>query len=180
MKLLLKTLFIIAILTWIPGGVIGVSADNGELAKSLRKECKKAVKKFEKEGWTVSGVSRTIEQAMEAHYLAVQDAGASAQIIEGSGKAKSVNVAVKKAMNNAASQFSTMNASKVDVRTEMELSNESSSEAESQSSFSSSYVSSSKQKMKNFVPTAVFYRQSSDGTVEAKALYVVGGKEIAE
>ena len=155
------------------------TGDGDKLSKSLQKECKKAVKQLKREGWTVNGVSQSVEQAMEAHFLRLEAAGASSMVIEGNGKGKSVNIAVKRAMSNASSQLATMRESTVEGKTEVKVANEASSASETSThtSLDASYVSSTSQTLKKFTPTVVFYRKTGDDSYEARALYVVDEAE---
>jgi len=148
------------------------AADGDKLGKGLKKEYKRTVKQMKSEGWTVNGVSQSIEQVMETHFLRLQEVGTGALVIEGNGKAKTVTPAVKKAMVSAMSQYTTMRESAVSGRTEIQVTNESSDQDSSHTSFNASYVSSSKQTVRDFRPTVVLYRKLDDGTYEARALYV--------
>ena len=151
-----------------------VSAGGGDrLSSSFRKECKKSVKQLKKEGWTVNGVSQSLDNAMEAHYAVYEKAGKDAFVIEGHAQGKSLSVAVSKAMNDAARQYASMQESEIEGRTLIEMTNETSDEASTNTKMNASYVSSTRQKVKAFTPTVTLYRQQN-GNYEVKALYVVG------
>lgn len=159
---------------------ISTANTNGDkLGKSLQKECKKAVKTLKNEGWTVSGVSQSLEKAMENHFVILEQAGDNATVIEGRGKGNTVNVAVRRAMSNASSQYATMRGSEVEGRTEINVSNSSESEnsTDTHTSLNASYVSSTSQTVKKFVPTVVLYRKVKDDLTEARAFYVVANDE---
>lgn len=157
-------------------GAFGANAatlGDSKLGSSLRKECKKTVKQLKKEGWAVSGASQSLDDAMEAHFVAVEEAGLGALIIEGRSVGKTVNIAVRKAMTNASSQYVSMKASEVEGHTSVNITNEVGSEATTQTRMDAVYVSSSSESVKAFTPTVSLYRQLPDGTFEAKLLYVV-------
>lgn len=148
------------------------ASDGDKLGKGLKKEYKRTVKQLKSEGWIVHGVSQSIEQVMEQHFLRLEEVGTGALVIEGNGKAKNIMPAVKKAMVSAMSQYTTLRESAVEGRTEIQLSNQSSDRDSTHTSFNASYVSSSKQIVKDSRPTVVLYRKTNDGTYEARALYV--------
>lgn len=161
-------------------GVLAVNADtvdSDKLSKSLKKECKKAVKLLKRDGWMVHGISKSIEETMTAHFLQLEKAGVTSMVIEGNGKGTSVNMAVSRAMNNASSQLATMKGSTVEGQTDMNISNEASSEATTHTTLNASYSSTTRQKLKNFKPTAVFYRKTDGNSYEARALYIVENEE---
>lgn len=178
MDRLLKLLFIACLL--VSGAVKTNAADGDKLSKGSQKECKKAVKRLKSENWTVSGGTKSIDQVMTEHFLALEQAGAGAFVIEGNGKARSANRAMNKAMTNAKSQYATMKESTVEGRTEVKVSNENSEEAATHATLDASYVSSTKQKVKEFTPTVMLYRQLSDDLFEARALYIVGSSNNHE
>jgi hypothetical protein len=155
-------------------GTDAVTPDGHQLGSPLQKECKKAVKQLKKEGWIVSGASQSLETVMTAHYAAVEEVGAAALVIEGHGVAKSLNVAVRKAMSDATRQYASMRESDVESSTTISVTNEVSDEVSTQTKTDASYMSMSKQKVKAFTPTVTLYRERPDGSFEAKALYVVG------
>ena len=151
-----------------------VSATGGDrLGSAYRKECKKAVKQLKKEGWSVNGVSQSLDNAMEAHYAVYEKVGKDGFVIEGHAQGKSLSVAVSKAMNDATRQYASMQESEIEGRTMIEMTNELSDEASTNTKMDASYVSSTRQRVKAFTPTVTLYRQQN-GNYEVKILYVVG------
>ncbi len=157
-------------------GTVGVHAEMGEqdkLSKDTRKECKKAVKQLKEEGWTASG--KSLECAMEDHFLVLEQNETGAFVIEGNGRAFSPHIAIKRAMTNASSQYATMQESSVEGHVDLNVSNESSGEVTTHTTLNSSYVSSTTQKVRSFIPTVTLYRKTEDGKYEARVLYVIDG-----
>lgn len=140
---------------------------------ALCSEYKKTVKQFKKEGWVVNGASQSLEDAVERHFIVLEEAGLDAQVIEGNATAKDLNLAVRKAMTNAKAQFISLQQSDVEGRTQIDIVNEAGSEASTKTKVDATYASSSKQTIKGFKPTVTLYRKLSNGTYEAKSLYVV-------
>lgn len=142
----------------------------------LRSEYKKAVKQFKKEGWAVNGTSQSLEDAVERHFIVLEEAGLDAQVIEGNATAKDLNFAVRKAMTNAKAQYVSLQQSDVEGRTQIDIVNEAGSEASTKTKVDATYVSSSKQTIKGFKPTMTLYRKLSNGNYEVKSLYVVSNE----
>ena len=70
------------------------------------KECKKICKQLEKEGWTVHGAGYSLEESLTKYYQR-QEADHLYSII-GTGEAKNINVAIRKATNNASIQYASL------------------------------------------------------------------------
>ena len=140
---------------------------------SLRSEYKKAVKQFKKEGWKVSGNSQSLEDAVERHFMVLEETGIDGQVIEGRATAKDLNLAMRRATNNAKSQYISLQQSDIEGRTQIDIVNEAGSEASTKTRVESHTASSSKDTLKGFKPTVSLYRKLPDGNYEAKSLYVV-------
>lgn len=69
------------------GVSVNVKAQNKQLKKAEKKEYKQKMKRYEKEGWTVFGTSRTLEVVLLKHYEKLNEDG----IVEVYGTATSGN-----------------------------------------------------------------------------------------
>lgn len=168
----MKRLYLFCLLVFLAFSASAFAQD-GKLSKTLQKECKKQVKQLNKEGWTVWGKTQSIESALEAHYLQMQESGIEAVSIEGRGKAKTPNTAIRKATINAQVQYSSMKHSDVSGSTKTEITNTSGAETESKTEFEADYTSHTESKIKGFNPTVILCRETKDSNYEVLALFVV-------
>ncbi len=169
----MKKILFICLLSFLTLGISATYADSGKLSKTLQKEWKQQVKQLKKEGWTVWGKTQSIESALEAHYLQMQECGIEAVSIEGRGKAKTPNTAIRKATINAQVQYSSMKHSDVSGSTKTEITNTSGAETESKTEFEADYTSHTESKIKGFNPTVILCRETKDSNYEVLALFVV-------
>lgn len=129
------------------------------------KECKKICKKLEKEGWTAYGSHEDLEVAL-AHFYERQKAENLICLI-GSGEARTINTALRKAINNATIQYASMKGSNVEGHSILEMENSTTAdESAGSESFSSSTVTSVKQQIKTLKPIVKLKRQLDDKRIE--------------
>ncbi len=171
--LLLRSLLIMCSLSFSLLGLFAEENEDEELGSMFRKEYKRTVKKLKKEGWTVNGVSQSLETVLKSHYLTIKKTGADAIVIEGHGMANSINVAIKKAISNASVQYASMCESDITGDVNLNITNEQGNEASTKTRMDASYTSTFTQTLKAFKPTVMLYRENSDGKFEAKVLYVI-------
>ena len=96
-------LFVMAMALMMP---VAVNAQSKELSKLYKKEVKKKIKDFDKEGWKLFGSSRSLEVALMKHYQKLDDLGDNgAEIIGVASQFKSKNVGKQMATNNACNQY---------------------------------------------------------------------------
>lgn len=119
-----------------------------------------------KEGWTVWATSQTIEKAMESHYAALQNCSQKGVEIKGHGNAKTENLAIRKAENDASVQLAQMKGVQVESNGKLVMD----SEAEG-------YVGvnnvTSKHRIGKMVPTLRLMRTLPDGSYEALLYYIM-------
>ena len=139
----------------------------------LQKESKKQAKAMKTEGWQVFGSGKSVREALDDHYAALQQGSGRLTPIEGHAKARELNVAVKKSQNHAAQQYAAMMETSVEGSTQTETTSATGDAAGSTTKLSSNFLSSTQQKVKALKPTAVFYRNLANGWVEVKALYLI-------
>jgi hypothetical protein len=111
---------------------------------------------------------------MDAHYRALGEGNGSIISIEGHGIAKDLNLAVRKSQHNAASQYATMQESKVEGTTDTKV--ESKSDGENASSgieVDAHFQSTTDQTVKALKPSVIFYRVMDDGKYEVRGFYLV-------
>ena len=168
----MKKLYFICLLVFLAFST-SASADDGKLGKTLQKECKKQVKKLNKEGWTVWGKTQSVESALEAHYLKMQESGIDAVMIESNSTAKTANMAIRRATINAQVQYSSMKKSEVSATNHIKISTTNGEEGENGTQFSSNSVSQTGAVIKGFNPTATFCRKTKDGIYEVLVLFIV-------
>jgi len=149
--------------------VMPASASIQQVSKAAKKEAKQLVK----DGWKVWGSSQSMEQALDAHYVALTNGGTEAFAVLGHGLSRSLNVAVSKAKNDATKQYASMKETKVDVMVDTRITNEAGSDANSNIKLDATSRSQVSQNVKNFKPTVIIMRQLPDGSYEAQAYYVV-------
>jgi predicted ribosome quality control (RQC) complex YloA/Tae2 family protein len=147
-------------------------ADNQD--KAIKKESKKAAAQLEKEGWQIFGNVKSIKEGMDAHYRALGEGNGSIISIEGYGIAKDLNLAVRKSQHNAASQYATMQESKVEGTTDTKMESKSDGEnASSNIEVDAHFQSTTDQTVKALKPSVIFYRVMSDGKYEVRGFYLV-------
>lgn len=149
--------------------VTPATAATQHVSKAAKKEAKQLVK----DGWKVWGSSLPMEQALDAHYVALTNGGTEAFAVLGHGLSRSLNVAVSKAKNDATKQYASMKETKVDVMVDTKVTNEAGSDAKSNIKLDATSRSQVSQNVKNFKPTMIIMRQLSDGNYEVQAYYVV-------
>ena len=142
-----------------------------EAGKSTQKESKKAANQMNKEGWKIFGKAKSMKEALDAHYKALNHQGM--MTLEGHAIAKDINLAVRKSQYNAATQYATMQETKVEGTTTTKISNSSGEKVSSNIEMESRFQTSTDQIVKSLTPTVVFYRTLKDGRVEVRSLYVV-------
>lgn len=76
-------------------------AQNKVLEKALKKEYKKKMKEYEKDGWKLFGSSRSLDVALLKHYDKLNDLGDEAVEIMGTATGERDNVVLQQAINNA-------------------------------------------------------------------------------
>ena len=172
---MIRKLFITLLLAF---GIVGLNTGYaaGKLGKTLKKEWKKQVKQLKADGWEVFGQPISLETALEAHYLKMEEAGEAgftAISIEGRGRSNNQNQARNKAETNAKTQLSQMMSSKVSSENNTEVTNEAGKDAKTNTKFVHVSHSQSERTIKNFTPTVSLCRQNEKGGYEAMLLYVV-------
>lgn len=150
-----------------------ISVNGYSQGKSLQKEGKRVSKQLKDEGWKVFGTGKTIKEALDAHYALLFQSKGTLMTIEGHGKAKNINQAVRKSQNQAMHQYASMRESKVEGVTEVQMQNTQGGEVTSTMDFNTHFKSSTEQTVKSFTPTVVFYRTSSEGWVEVRSFFLV-------
>ena len=125
------------------------------------------------EGWKVLGEGKSVKEALDAHYKALEQGKDTLMPIEGHAKAKELNLAIRKSQNYAARQYASMLETKVEGANRLQISTSSSEGAPTETTFSSDFQSSTDQTIKSMKPTAIFYRTTSNGWVEVWAFYLV-------
>jgi hypothetical protein len=140
-------------------------------SEPYQKESKKVSKKLKEGGWQVFGTNKTIRESLDVHYRLLGESEGNLMPIEGYGKAKDVNVALRKSHRSAAQQYASMRETKVEGVIQTKISNTDGEKSET--SFDSNYQSSVEQVVKSLTPTVVFYRTLDDGSVEVRAFFLV-------
>lgn len=97
-------------------------AQNKQLEKQLKKEYKKKIKEFKKEGWKISGTSRSIEVKLLQHYEKLNN-GENKELIGSVSKCNSINVCRQNGLNNALTYYASLAGSYVKGRVTSDLSN---------------------------------------------------------
>jgi len=170
--MIMRTRYIATCIVALVTCLLAVPLHAQELDKSTRKEVKSTSKALGKAGWQVFGTTKSIEDALTRHYqVLLQHAGN--QPLESSGRSKNLNVAVRRCETDAKARYASMMGSQVEAHTETTIQNTTGSDTQSSSDFSAHSHTSTRQTIKGLTPTVVFYRTLSDGSYEARALYVV-------
>ena len=136
------------------------------------KECKKICKQLEKEGWTVHGAGYSLEESLTKYYQR-QEADHLYSII-GTGEAKNINVAIRKATNNASIQYASLKGVQVEGTEVSKIQTSTSEDADNGSeTFSSSFVSSVNQNVKSLKPYIILKRQLTNKKIEVQIYCLV-------
>ncbi len=98
-------------------------SQNKVLNKQLKKEYKKKMKEFEKEGWKVTGSSRTLEVLLLQHYEKL-NSDEYKEIEAYVSSCKSMNVCKQTALNNALTYYASAAGSYVKGRITSDLQND--------------------------------------------------------
>lgn len=106
---------IIALMALVMMAPVYAANDNG-LTKSQQKELNKKVKEFKKGKWSVMG-TRTLDGALEAHYVKLNQLGEDGREVMGvATKTKSKNTGLMMAKNNAVNNYASDAASNLQAR----------------------------------------------------------------
>ncbi len=130
-------------------------------------------KQIKNEGWKVFGTGKTIKEALDTHYALLFQGKGTLMTIEGHGKSKNINQAIRKSQNQAMQQYASMRETQVEGVSEVQMRNTQGGETSSNMDFNTHYKSSTAQTVKSFSPTVVFYRTSSEGWVEVRSFFLV-------
>ncbi|MBN2667605.1 MAG: hypothetical protein JXR60_00120 [Bacteroidales bacterium] len=114
-------LFIVLLLSVII--VNPVFSQSKAMNKQLKKEYKKKIKEFEKEGWKVTGSSRTLEVLLLQHYEKL-NSGDYKELEAYVSNCKSMNVCKQNALNNALTYYASAAGSYVKGRITSDLQND--------------------------------------------------------
>ena len=139
----------------------------------LRKESKKQAKRMTEEGWKVFGNAAGVKEALDAHYKTLEESNGSLMPLEARAKAKDLNLAVRKSRNSALRQYSSLMDTRVEAITQTQISASSDSAARSKIELNTNFRSTTSQNVRDFKPTAVFYREMDGGWIEVMSLYLV-------
>lgn len=82
-------------------------AQSNVLKKELKKEYKKKIREFKKEGWKISGSSRSIEVALLTHYEKLNDEN-NRELVGEVSSGKSANLMSQAAINNACIKYASL------------------------------------------------------------------------
>lgn len=87
-------------------------AQSKELQKQLDKEYKSTLKRFKKEGWKLSGSSRSIEVVLLTHYEKLNNPN-NQEIVGQVSQCQSINICSQFALNNAQVKYAKMASAKM-------------------------------------------------------------------
>ncbi|MDR2065514.1 MAG: hypothetical protein LBP85_07405 [Prevotellaceae bacterium] len=93
------------IFTVIPQSAFAQSKIEKKLQKEKEKEYKKKIKEYKKEGWKLTGSSRTLEVALLEHYLKLAESEQNKEMAGEVSQCKSINVCKQFALNNAQNNY---------------------------------------------------------------------------
>lgn len=82
-------------------------AQSNVMKKELKKEYKKKIREFKKEGWKISGSSRSIEVALLTHYEKLNDEN-NRELVGEVSSGKSANLMSQAAINNACIKYASL------------------------------------------------------------------------
>jgi len=110
-KMSIMTLLAVFTLTVVPQ-VAYAQKVNMQLQKQLNKEYKSTLKRFQKEGWKLSGSSRSIEVVLLTHYEKLNDEK-NKEIVGQVSQCQSINICSQFALNNAQVKYAKLASAKL-------------------------------------------------------------------
>ncbi|MDR1553915.1 MAG: hypothetical protein LBS69_10730 [Prevotellaceae bacterium] len=89
-----------------------------KLQKEKDKEYKKKIKEYQKEGWKLTGSSRTLEVALLEHYYKLAENAQNKEMAGEVSQCKSINVCKQFALTNAQNNYASKASGNIKGRTE--------------------------------------------------------------
>lgn len=89
-----------------------------KLSKAKEKECDRKIKEYKKEGWKLSGSSRSIEVALLEHYQKIAESEQNKEFVGEVSQCKSINVCKNFALTNAQNRYAGLASGNVKGRIE--------------------------------------------------------------
>lgn len=152
------------------------------LEKELKKEYKDKIKTYKREGWKLSGSSRTLEVKLLQHYDKLKDEN-NKVIVGAVPRYHSLNVAKQKSFNNVATDYSSKAGSFVKGRVTSEIQNNDTGadELAEFDNFYAAYERLVSKEVKNVLTESyAITRDNSDGTKEYQVFYLLNEKEATD
>ena len=149
-------------------------ADDPFLLKDTKKEYKQALKQFKAEGWSVWDGSISLEEAVKQYYLAIERAGLSPLLLRVSGIGGTSNAAMRRATNNATTEYSRIQNGQIDGCTLIRIKNEQTGDkAVTSTSVTSSRRSQSSGKVSLPPPILTLSRTLENNRFEVIIYYII-------
>ena len=141
-----------------------------EWQKASKKECKV----LEKEGWKVYSKSQSLEDALQPYYEALYCDTLQMQHIVVTAQAANINTALSKARHMASREYASSQETSVEGQTTAQVVTRSEGDSiATRQRLESSTRASTRQRVRDFKPTATINRTLPDGTVEVRLYYIV-------
>lgn len=141
--------------------------------KALRKECKTKCKQLRQDGWIVYGQEQTLDEAVTAFYMKIEEKGDGVQIV-GIGEHKDAHTAQRKAYMSGARQLASMRGTRVSGRMKTDMRNEAAGDSvTSVTTHDSAIESSTQQTVKSLEPALTLCRTNSKGNTEVQIFFII-------
>lgn len=159
-----------------------LSAQNRVLEKQLKKEYKKKMKEYEKEGWKLFGSSRSLEVVLLMHYDKLTALGEDGKELVGiASRFKSKNVGKQMAANSACVTYAQAAGSHVKGRVVSEMAGDGIDAAAEIDKFYAAYERLVQKEIRGEMSESyAIIRSLGDGTYEMQVFYIVSEHAASE
>lgn len=151
------------------------AGNNKQLEKAQKKEIKKKLKEFDKQGWRIFGSARTLEVALLQHYDKLNTLGDNGQEVSGfASKFKSKNIGKQMASNSAATQYASNAGSTLKGRVVTDMYADNTQGEGEFDNFYAAYERLVEKEIRNEMKESfTIIKDNGDGTYEMQCFYIV-------
>ena len=161
------------------GATTACVAQNKALEKARAKEYKAKIKEYKREGWKLSGSSRTLEVALLEHYEKLKNPE-NTELVGEVSQAKSLNVAKQAAYNNALITYANLAGSTLRGRVTSDLQVDQSAEDGEFDKIYAAYERLLQTEIKGVLTESyAIVREDRRGNKEYKVFFIVNEEKAA-
>ncbi|MDR2126907.1 MAG: hypothetical protein LBP63_08770 [Prevotellaceae bacterium] len=151
-----------------------------KLQKEKDKEYKKKIKEYQKEGWKLTGSSRTLEVALLEHYYKLAESAQNKEMAGEVSQCKSINVCKQFALNNAQNNYAAKASGNIKGRTESLLRADANMPETEIDKFMSAYENIIKQEVGGVLTESYSIIKDNGSTKEYKTIFILNEEKAVQ